>query len=189
MKYDGAVNDIRDEMINSNYTKALKLCKNYLNRLKEEFNKQDLKEDFYYAYYLIGYNYKKLKRYDKAIFYEIQALEYVKQDQYEIKYSNTIMMIGNCYAELGVNDKAIKLFEISAKLYEAIGVTKWYVVSIFNIHRVNKDIKKMKETIDLYKNVLNKKGNKIYNEKIQIDNTLNEMKQELLNEMEYAYAN
>lgn len=188
MKYDSVINNIRDEMIRLNYVKALKLCKDYLTKLKKESNKQSLNDDFYYGYYLAGYNYKHLKDYSRAVKYEIEALKYIQHDQYETRYANTIMMLGNCYDELGIKNEAIKLFKTSSRLYEAIGLTKWQLASTFNVYRTNKDIEGMKQTINLYKDIVNEKDNGIYNEKAQVNNVLNLMEDEL-NEIQYAYAN
>jgi tetratricopeptide (TPR) repeat protein len=147
--YDKLERDIRETMmINQDFNRGLQLCKKYIKLLAKDEKKEIVKNRLYMANYNIAYNYARIddiNEYKKAVKHLIIAKGCTEENQYDSRYSDVLTLLAICYEALGDKEEAKQMYDKCSTMYGLIGDNSGKTIALFNIARIDIDIKLMKE--------------------------------------------
>lgn len=112
--------------------------------LKDRVNK----EDEWFCYYMISYNYYLMNEYELAVEYGKYAALTIKNAD-AVNYNRTIWHLGDCYKKFGKTREAIKMFKICSSYYRGKS-NRLRLTCLFNIAELLEYTTIMEKILKLY---------------------------------------
>lgn len=170
-KYKPLRQSILDFHTAGDYEDSIKECYTLLEQVLDEEN---CKDDEWYCYHMLSFNYYKLNEYYLAI--ENGKYAAIEIKDYNLgNYARTAWLLGNCHKETGNIKEASKMYRMCLQYYKSIECNTLRLNCTFNIAKLLKMPNVMKKTLNLYIAENKKTDNTIYNQKEYEQTVIREM--------------
>ncbi len=128
------------------YLGSLEMCKEYLNTLTTCDN--DNKDEIWFYYYMLGFNYYKLEDCYKAVEHSNISINMLGDDL--SKYNQDLWLLADCYKHINKTDLAIDRNRTICNNYKKMGYKKLRLANAFEIANLHNKVESMERILDLF---------------------------------------